>query len=313
MAALNPMQAVDLRGPSPGFLFDPASHSIRVIVGVPGSAYLGPAALSGLSFGSVSPDGKKAIILRDSQFSLVRDLASPTPAATPLTTLSAAPDSLAWAPDSTAAVWYSRASASVYRAWRLDADPVLDDPLDVSTLGDSIASLATGAAGNPIAVAVSHSSRNGIYLLSPGNSPVQVGALPQPSTIVFDRAGVSLYAADASTGDLYEIPAFSPLATLTRRIAGSGAATDFVGLAVGGDGSLLYSSLLSEQILRVYDLASATLTAELPLDAPPSSIQALSGDTLFVLNPLRGGSDPILLLDGRSEPVVYVVPPGAQQ
>ena len=52
-----------LTGPTSGLLFDAPSRAIRVVMGVPGAAYLGAALASDLDNGSVSPNGRLAVAM----------------------------------------------------------------------------------------------------------------------------------------------------------------------------------------------------------------------------------------------------------
>jgi hypothetical protein len=219
----------------------------------------------------------------------------------------------AWAPDSRAAVWFSQSGLSVSRANNLDGDPIVDGPFDVSAIAGQVVTIAVGTGGTSIALAISQGPSNGIYSVSSGAPPQQVASIPQPSAMVFDRLGDDLFSSDASTGNIYEIAAFSSLAGLSMPVVGNGTPTDIAGLALSWSDKTLYATLLAEQTLCVYDLASGSLSTSLALDSLPTSLQHLSKEDLFVLTGTRDPAHPFLLLDGRTSPAVYFVPAGVKQ
>src|SRR5512134_3362781 len=61
-----------LTGPVSGMVFDADSRSLRPVVGVPGAAYLGQPAVSGLDWASVAPNGRAALVLSNAQLRLLR-------------------------------------------------------------------------------------------------------------------------------------------------------------------------------------------------------------------------------------------------
>ena len=56
-----------MSGPIPGFVFHSPTRSIRPIVGVPGSAYLGAMVAQDFDAASVSPLGKSGLATRGSR------------------------------------------------------------------------------------------------------------------------------------------------------------------------------------------------------------------------------------------------------
>ena len=52
-------------GPVSGFVFDQKQHTLRPMLGVPGSAYLGDALLANLDAAAVAPDGQSALVVQE--------------------------------------------------------------------------------------------------------------------------------------------------------------------------------------------------------------------------------------------------------
>src|SRR5712692_1991606 len=105
LAALG--QDTRLSGPVSGFVFHEPSQSIRPIVGVPGSAYLGTALAQGFDAASVSPLGKFALATLGGKLYLLRGLDGGQSEPAPIEGSIDAVDRFAWSPDGASAVAYS--------------------------------------------------------------------------------------------------------------------------------------------------------------------------------------------------------------
>lgn len=97
-----------LSGTVEGFTFDRPAGSIRAILGRPGSAYLGPPEVAGLTFASLAPGRRHGLGIRDGKLILVSGLGQEAFQETELRTLEDVPDAAAWSRDGRTAVLYSR-------------------------------------------------------------------------------------------------------------------------------------------------------------------------------------------------------------
>ena len=299
-----------LAGPQSGFVFDRASGTIRPVIGVPGSAHLGSAAVKQVRYGAVSPDGSAAIILENRQLSFATSLSSTEPALVPLGGASTPPDALAWAPDSSAAAWHFHDSPLIQRFTVSHGQPVPSGAIDLAALGYRISALAIAPFGGRIYAAVRDGSSSGVYLISPGSHPLQIALIGDPVALAFDQSGENLYALDGRTGAVFEIRGASGTSAASPFIAPSGTVTDFVGLAVGRYNTRLYTVSRSARLVREYEIGTGNLLAELPLDSPPSSMQPLGGNSVFLLNAARGPLEPLLVLNANADAAVYMIPSG---
>ena len=59
--------------------------------------------------------------------------------------------------------------------------------------------------------------------------------------------------------------------------------------------------------VRIYDIGSRSLVDTIPLDFPPSRLEALSDGPVFLLNGGRA-NEWLMLLDARGTPLVWFVP-----
>ncbi len=301
-------EAGTLRGPASGLAFDPASQSIRPILGVPGAAYLGPAILKGVQFVALAPDGDAAVVLLGKRLSLVRGLSVGSPASFPLAELAAAPAKFSWSPDSSAFAWYSRGSASIAIARNRTGTPVLLPPLDVSALAGVLSSIAVDPSGQFAVAAVGGDSSGGIYLVPADAPPRLVAAMRSPSALAFDPSGQNLYAVEGRNGAVLRIESVATAAISTWVVNASRDRMDVTAVAIGGSNSSLYAMSDSKRRLCVYSLSNGSLLREIPLPAAPSGFERNAPASLFVLNSIRDASAPLLVLDESAKPAVYVVP-----
>ena len=297
-----------LRGPASGLAFDPASQSIRPILGVPGAAYLGPAVLKGVQFVALAPDGDAAVVLLGKQLSLVRGLSGGSPASFPLAELAAAPARFSWSPDSSVFAWYSRGAASITIARNRSTAPLLLPPLDVSALGGVLSSIAVDPSGQFAVAAAGGDSSGGIYLVPTGAPPRLVAAMRSPSALAFDPSGQNLYAVEGRNGAVLRIESIATTAISNWVVNAARDRMDVTSVAIGGSNLNLYTMSDSKRRLCVYSLANGNLLGEIPLPSAPSGFERNASASFFVLNSSRDAAVPLLVLDESSKPAVYVVP-----
>ena len=93
-------QMAPLGGPVSGLIFDAPSRSVRPIIGVPGSSYLGQALLENIDNAFIAPDGESALVVANTQVLLIRRLRSGNPARLPVSGLGHRVDYVSWVPNS---------------------------------------------------------------------------------------------------------------------------------------------------------------------------------------------------------------------
>ena len=138
-ASISWAQQVRWSGPASGLVYDPPTHTIRPILGIPGSAHLGPPVLRGVSSAWIAPSGERALVLRDQVFSLADRLDGEAAIESPLPGgVIGAPDCIAWSPDSRGLALYSSSSQLLQRLrWddgHLSVDPPVTLPVAPSAL-----------------------------------------------------------------------------------------------------------------------------------------------------------------------------------
>ena len=61
-------------------------------------------------------------------------------------------------------------------------------------------------------------------------------------------------------------------------------------------------------MLSVYDLELGRLSAELPLDSNPATMDPIGDGSVFVLNHIEKQHVPLIVVDTRTGPAVYFIP-----
>ena len=271
-----------------GFVYDAGSRSVRPILGIPGSAYLGPAVIGDVEAAWLSPAPSAAIVIRDGGTRLLTHLGTLRPEEQEGTLL-AAPSLVAWDAEGSIAALYSAATGDLQRV-RISVAGVSIDAVEAAGSIGTVHALAVNAKGE-IAV----SSADGIYRLQPGASATRLSEVP--AVALSFGSGDTLYAAgDSSVTEIRTRSGASRALVPGRRLT-SLAASLKSGVVWGvEDGTRAVA----------FDLAGAVV-AEVRLDRAATSFVPLNGRT-FLLNPADRDGQPLLVLNTAGDPAVFFIP-----
>jgi hypothetical protein len=297
-------QSTNFHGPISGFIFSPASRTVRPLFGIPGATQIGAAVMDQVDSASIAPGGKWAWIGKDGHALFMRGLSDLTPVESSPDGLIDAVDRVLWNRDGTYAVLYSSSGNRLQRVRFSDSVATAETAVDLSPWGQAT-TLAIDPSGRKIAFGVAGS---GLYLFEAGQSPALLSSMARPAATAFDSTGQRLYAVDLDQQQIVQFDSNSSavqFASLAQADADAPAVTP-VGLAVSGDGRYLMLADSTAQAVRVYDTASQSLTNTIPLDFTPSRFEALSPGT-FLLNG-DNRNEWLLVLDGRQLPGISFVP-----
>ena len=272
-----------LSGPTSGFAFDEQSRTLRVINGVPGAAYLGPAIASDVDFATVSPDGTLAVTLREGKLALLRlqtgesaALGSSEPV-----------DSAAWSGDSSA-VALAGSSFSLYR--NLKSAP---ESAAVARLSAKAQSIATDGAGIFVA------TEDGVYLLNASEARL-IASLEDASALVL--SGDTLYAASRGRKQVDTIRHWAESAEIATLASGI---EDPSALALSRDGAVVFVASRAAKSLFALKTATGEPLETLQLDFEPTRADRLNAG-LFRLNARASAQDPIQILDSKQRAVFFI-------
>ena len=290
-------QAGKLARPSMGFVFDPSTHSLRRIEGIPGAALVGSSVDFGfpLSSAYVAPRLDSAFVMADGVcrahlFRLTAD--APRELAV---------DSMGgcfmvyYSPSGTAAALYSRGSVLVIKG-------LPDTPAVAGTV--SLRPNPRPQRPLPWTLAVSDDGQYLLYgagglieLYGVAGDRRQVANGPRGVTAAFAPGGH-----DAAVVQLDKV-------TLFHDIAGAATVRTFPGIempsgaAFSPDGQKLFVASMGLPSVTIIQVATGDRT-ELPCDCTPSTLTPMG--SLFRLNEL--GTEPLWLLDTASDRTLVFVP-----
>jgi hypothetical protein len=280
-----------LSGTVEGFTFDRPTGSIRPILGRPGSAYLGPAEVAGLTFASVAPGQRHSLAVRDGKLILVSGLGHADRREAELPTLEGVPDGAAWSRDGRTAVLYSREEGWLQVVRGLPQEPVAGERLErggirqVVTDGESILALREGG--------LERMAFDGAALAAP--------VFDEPVAIAVGRERGLVYAANRA-GEICEID-FD--AQRIGRYAETAHPVRDLHLVEARDGRPLLAVLHADR-LAVWDPQTWEAVQSSALDFAADSLLPL-GATSIALGGRREDGEPLWVAD--SGEVLFVPAP----
>ena len=299
-------QIAAVNGPIEGFLFDAPTGTLRAVMGVPGSATLGPAMQDRVDFGSIAPRQSYAITFQGGTCQIVSGLNSSAPSTTIVTGVAGRPDGAAWSADGTLAILYSRSGNWIQTLTGLPSAPTSGPYLDIaSSLRGTLSAVASDPQGKKIAIAVSGAA-GGVYLTSDNQSFVPVLRSPKVIALSFSADGTSLYALDNAVPEL----AVVDLNTFNFQSLPLDGLSDPVGIRPDQDNQgrqVVYVASGSDRLLRIIDVARQQVLTDVALNVAPTGMDVLGAHS-FVIASRSERSQPLWLFTSSPLPAAYFVP-----
>lgn len=315
-------QQMLMKGPVEGFVFDSPTQSFREVIGLPGSAYLGPALADGFTYGSVAPHRNYAIAFKNGEAAFISGLGSAKVSVAAVPGLSAKPEGVVWSGDGSLAVLYSRtgnwiqsltgfanqsgctALKSLPHASAAVCGPRISESVDVSTLGGSLSSLAVDFEGRRIAVGTL--GGEAVHVSTDRQAFAPVLRISHPIALAFSGDDTVLYALDGKSLLLSAVN----LGNFSSQTFALEGLAEPIAIKTGRDAAgtpVVYIASAKDRILRVYDPAKRQSLADLALNFKPSAITDLGADS-FLLAPRQKDRDPLWLFASAPRRAVYFVP-----
>ena len=292
-------QAGKLVAPSLGFAFDPSSHALRRIQGIPGAALVGTPVDFGLpvSAAYVAPHLDSAFVLAaDGQLHLFR-LGADAPQERSLDSLGS-PLRVVYSPAGSAAALYSPGSVKIVKG-------LPDAPAVAATIRVSVDSRSRRPLPGALAV-----SDDGAYLLYSAGGPVELIGVAGDSRKILENAAGALAAFAPGNHDAAIV--YSGKLILYQDIAGAATERTFDGvttpsaMAFSPDTQKLFVASTTGRAVTSVQVATGERSA-LACDCTPANLVPMG--SVFRLTEL--GSEPLWLLDTASNRVVFVPAPVA--
>jgi hypothetical protein len=297
--------AQSLSGPVEGFLFDDPTQSLRAVDGFPGSATFGPALLSQVTFGSVAPYKSYAIAFKSGHSLLISGLGSGHLSTDTLTGVVGEPEGVVWSADSSVAVLYSSSGNWIQTVSGLPKTPHVNSHLSLSSLGGTLAHIATDADGKKIAIAMRGSS-GGVFLNTASQKFVPLLEMDNPMALSFSEDGSDLYALDGTALKLSAIT----ISNSSSRVLPLPGLKDPFAIRAGHDTSnrpVVIVVSLKDRLVGVYNPVNEKFQTTIHLGFKPTGLQDL-GRNSFVIGSRAKPGDPLWLFSTAPKSAVYFVP-----
>ena len=286
-----PLLSQTLENPPTALAFHSASRSLRPIIGIPGSSYLGAPLLSDLDFASIAPDQKTGVAVSNGSTRLIRNIQDPASVSAPIENAIAAVDQVLWSVDSTTAILLSSTQREIQWITAGQAVPLYS----LANMSGKIRLLAA----DPQAQVAIVAAAGQLFRITNETAPTLLATVGNPTAAVFDRTGQVLYVADAAARQIFELR----YGTQTAFLKGAEGIEDPVARALSEDGTLLYVASQSSRSVAAFRTADSSLVGRLSLDWAPTSFTFLSRGT-FLLNRTAPAGEPFSVLtthDGLAE------------
>jgi hypothetical protein len=287
-----------MSGPVPGFVFHAPTHSIRPILGVPGSAYLGSMVVQDFDAASISPLGKSALATRGGQLYFVQGLDLAEPLATPIDGAISAVDRFAWSQDGLGSAVYSSDSrqAQILRAADPSQLPSVQSSLDLSSTDAAVSALAFD--GKRLLVGA-----GSVYLADPAGLKLLLRTV-NPAALALGAGNGDLFVADRDSNRIWTIRDYAGDATPMLFIDGLAAP---VGLRLSANGRNLLIANSGNSSVDVLDVSTRSALKHIDLGFEPSRMDTVGSGALALLN-TGSSSEPLYLIDSGEDLAVYFVP-----
>ncbi len=287
-----------------GAVFDPPSHSVRMVLGIPGAARISQVLLDGLDNAALSPDGKNGVALRQNNIIGLRRLDEASADVIDFGSVSSTLNA-AWSPDSrTAVVWFVNPDGTASFHFWTAAQPVAA-PVPVAFSFSSLQDVCVTADGQAALLAVRDDIRSGIYRLMPSGSTELVTQAADPAALTLDSSGMFVYYLDRALHAVERIAPNDSAGSPEVVIPNLDSSMTVTALAIlkGGRLALADTSRLS---VSLFDVNTAAWIRTIELSAAPDGFVPLGGSDWFIVAHRSEEASSMLLLDSRSQSVYFV-------
>ncbi|MEZ5404094.1 MAG: hypothetical protein R2729_30725 [Bryobacteraceae bacterium] len=279
-----------ISGPDSGFAYDPNGKAIRLIVGVPGAAYLGNALLDGLDGAAIAPDGRSAVAAKDGRLLLIGVADG------------AVTDLGEWSGDLALTAWSADSTAVALKGGRLAGDRLAlvrgigrnAELAAIAQLDDEITAIAVAGSGDAVIAA----TRSGLYRA--GADSTLLALLPDTAALAATPAGDRIFAAAGK--QIYSLSGLDASAELAIVLSDAAGLEAPSALAVAADGSLYIGDRGAHKLIAVNPATGEALYA-IDLAFEPVAMSRAAGGR-FVLSPAAG--DSVEIFDPARQAVLFV-------
>ena len=308
--------------PSSGYVYDSAGGQILPVSGYIGAAVAGAPILSNVTWASLAPNGKSAIVAHSGQVELIADLRSPN--LSQALDRNFAPRQLFWSSDSNSAaaltqsdevVWLANLGSSPYTSsrWQLDGATQRGAMRGAARTGQAGAQrsawwiLAVDNAAQTALLARRTGAQTGLYVVTPNAAPTAIDFDGVPVAAVFSPSAPTAFVADGASQQISAIHNITTNPTTSVFIAQNAFAKNPVGLALSDSGDRIFAVDREAPTIQVFDSSSGAPLGQVSTSSEVAGLTPFSPG--FVLLASAGNAkQPFYFLETSNPPQVVFVP-----
>jgi DNA-binding beta-propeller fold protein YncE len=308
--------------PSSGYVYDSAAGEILPVSGYIGAAIAGAPILSSVTWASLAPNEKSAIVAHSGQVELIADLRSPNLGQALDRNLS--PRQLFWSNDSSSAValtqddevvWLANLGASPYTSsrWQLDNVAERGAIRDAGRTSQTSAPrsawwiLAVDSAAQTALLTRRTGAHTGLYVATPDAAPTVIAFDGDPVAAAFSPSAPTAFIADAASLQISAIRNITTNPTISVFVAQNAFAKNPVGVALSDSGDRIFAVDREAPTIEVFDSATGASLGEVPTGGAISALIPFAPG-LVLLSPVGNGKQPFYFLETSNPPQVVFVP-----
>jgi hypothetical protein len=295
-----------MSGPVPGFVYHGPTRSIRPIVGIPGSAYLGAMVAQDFDDASISPLGKSALATRGGRLYFLQGLDTGEPLVTPIEGAIPGIDRIVWSQDGLGAAVYSSGSrqAQILRSLHASQMPGVESLLDLSSTESAVSALLFD--GKRLLAGA-----GGVYVADPTGLKRLIQTA-NPAALTLGAGNRDLFVADRDSNQIWMIRDYAGDATPMVFIDERSGLSSPVGLRVAGNGRYLLIANSGNRSVDAMEISTRSALKHIDLNFAPSRLDGVGPGALALLNSGADG-EPLYLVDSGEDLAVYFVPAGSKE
>jgi hypothetical protein len=305
-ALMAPGEDSRMSGPVPGFVFHGPTRSIRPIVGVPGSAYLGPMVAQDFDDASISPLGKSALATRGGRLYFLQGLDTGEPLVTTIEGAISGVDRIVWSQDGLGAAVYSASlrQAQILRSLNGSLMPAVESLLDLSSTENAVSALLFD--GKRLLAGA-----GGVYAADPSGLKLLLRTA-NPAALALGAGNRDLFVADRDSNQIWMIRDYAGDATPMLFSDERAGLASPVGLRVAGNGRYLLIANSGNRSVDAVEISTRSVLKHIELNFAPSRMDTVGLGALALLNSGRDG-EPLYLIDSGEDLAVYFVPARSEE
>lgn len=298
LADIATAQTAAWAAPSSGYVYDPASLSIRPVAGFVGSAMAGPSIADGITWVSVAPNQQSALATQNGSDVWIPNLGS-AGSTQPLKTIPR-PRQAIWSADSSQAVVLAQNNQLIWLT-SFNSGPVVLSSWNLEPYSRVASSsnrarsierqgvwslLAADTSANQVLLSLHVGETWQLWVASSAIPPSNIPFTGNPVAAVFAQGVAGAFIADAAGHRIVQINELQANPVLATIVSSPDYVNDPSAMALSSDGKRLFLADHTDSVVRIFAVGSGNLAdnaslvpvASIPTYIAPVSLTAFSTD-----------------------------------